>query len=178
MSAGPLQRLVEAACALPGEKAYQPRRWPVRMEPAPEAPIDAATTVIDIPTLRRRVGELLSELARRVEPALDGALRRAESEWDQVDALTVLDAGLASTMARLRRDAEALRASGEPARAATGLEVLLTVGAAGDLVALLERRLATLVRIRLRHADRELLPDGRPFLDLAAALEEAARGWA
>jgi hypothetical protein len=46
-------------------------------------------------------------------------------------------------------------------------------------VGLLERKLATLVRLRLR-ADTPALLDahGRPFLDVAAALSEAAREWA
>ena len=182
MSAGPLQRLVEAARSLPGDKLTGLRRWPVRMEPTtevsdgtrPELPAE----LLDLPSLRRRVAELLAELARRIEPALEGALRRAASAWDQVDALTVLDTALAARVAGLRSDGDAMRRSGDRTLAAAGLEVLLTVGAAVDLVALIERRLATLVRIRLRDGTHELLPEGRPFLDLAAALDEAARVWA
>ncbi len=176
-----LGRLVEAARRLPGDKRCEPRRWPVRMEPERDGAPEQACGPAALPdplALRRGVGALLDELGRRLEPALLEALDRAASAWDQVDALTVLDRPLAATAAGLRRDAEALRASGDPAASAIGLLALLTVGAAVDLVALLERRLATLVRLRLRGGDRDLLPDGRPFLDLPAALREAARGWA
>jgi hypothetical protein len=176
MSVGALQRLVDAARSLPGEKRSEPRRWPVRLEPTGE--VAQPSSAPEVAALRRRVGALLDELAQRTERALDGALRRAASEWDQVDALTVLDRPLLATVATLRREADALHGAADPAAAAAGLEALLTVGAAVDLVALLERRLATLVRLRLRGDDRELLPDGRPFLDLAAALREATRGWA
>jgi hypothetical protein len=33
------------------------------------------------------------------------------------------------------------------------------------------------VRARLRSDDTDLLPEGRPFLDLGAALAQAARAW-
>jgi hypothetical protein len=44
-------------------------------------------------------------------------------------------------------------------------------------LSLLERRFAGVVRLRLRSERTELLVDGRPFLDVAAALSEAARAW-
>jgi hypothetical protein len=34
------------------------------------------------------------------------------------------------------------------------------------------------VRLRARDEEASLLPDGRPFLDLGAALHETARRWA
>jgi len=39
------------------------------------------------------------------------------------------------------------------------------------------RSLAQLVRARLRSEDPSLLVDGRPFVDLGAALLETARRW-
>jgi hypothetical protein len=50
--------------------------------------------------------------------------------------------------------------------------------AACGLTTLAERRLSSVIRLRLRSDDQELLPAGRPFLDLGAAISEAARVWA
>jgi hypothetical protein len=128
--------------------------------------------------LRRRMGALLAELGRRLDEALPRTLALATSAWDQVDSLTVVDAELAAEIGRLRRSALALADGQDAAGCAAGLESQLTLDAAVGLVSLVERRLATLIRLRLRTSEPELLPDGRPFLDLGAALREAARGWA
>ena len=67
---------------------------------------------------------------------------------------------------------------GSPApRRAVALEGLLAIDLAIALVRLFERRLAALLRLRLRSATPELLPEGRPFLDLGRALHEAAEAW-
>jgi hypothetical protein len=61
--------------------------------------------------------------------------------------------------------------------AAVALEGLLALEAACGLTTLAERRLSSLIRLRLRGRERDILPAGRPFLDLGAAFAEAARAW-
>ena len=175
-----LEALVDAAHALPGQRQDGPTH--ARRPSAALAPVTDASEVeaaeIQVAALRTRLGALLAELAARVEPALPVALERALRAWDQVDSLSVVDEPLRARSATLRRDAERLFGDEDPARRAAGLEATLTLDAALGLVWLLEHRLATLVRLRLRGPSPELLPAGRPFLDVAAALAEAARGWA
>ena len=128
--------------------------------------------------LRRPVGTLLARLANRAELELEGAMRRSREAWDQVDSLAVIDHALESDIAVLRRR---LAAAAGPkttlARRAVALEGLLAIDAAVALVRLFERRLAALLRLRLRSLTPELLPEGRPFLDLGRALHEAAEAW-
>ena len=99
-------------------------------------------------------------------------------EWDQADSLSVLDAVIEDEIAALRRR---LARSTEPTtaapRRAIALEGLLVVDASIALVRLFERRLASLLRLRLRSATPDVLPDGRPFLDLGNALHEVAEAW-
>jgi hypothetical protein len=151
-----LSRLVDAARRLPGERIDVP---------PPSAPLAGAQRA-DLPALRGRVAALLRALAERLEPELVSALERAPSAWDQADALVAVDDELAARLANLRRDWEA---AGGPEAALA----LLTLDAAAQLVGLCERRLATLVRLH----PGPLLANGRPFLDVPAALGEAARGW-
>ncbi len=117
--------------------------------------------------LRPAIAALLDRLAARAEPALIACLRRSREEWDQADSLSVIDADVEEDIAALRRR---LAGSTEPAasaaRRAIALEGLLAVDASVALVRLFERRLASLLRLRLRSATPDLLPDGRPFLDL------------
>jgi hypothetical protein len=128
--------------------------------------------------LRPAVAALLARLARRAEPALITAMQRAREAWDQADAFSPLDLALQADIAALRRHLVA--AAGAPAtaaRRAIALEGLLAIDAALALVRLFERRLAALQRLRLRSATPDLLPGGRPFLDLGRALHEAAEAW-
>ncbi len=105
-------------------------------------------------------------------------MHRAREAWDQADSLAVIDHALESDIAVLRRR---LAAAAGPkttlARRAVALEGLLAIDAAVALVRLFERRLAALLRLRLRSVTPELLPEGRPFLDLGRALHEAAEAW-
>ncbi len=174
MRPNPLLRLVEAARALPGDS-------PSGTAPLPATQDSSAIPVVDgdlpdVTSLRRKLGALLSELSQRLDPALAAAMGRAGKAWDQVDAVTVFDQTLGQMATEIRREAERLRYASEPALAAAGLETLATLNAATGLVALFERRLAMMVRLRLR-AGGELLDEGRPFLDLAAALAAAAKAW-
>jgi hypothetical protein len=130
----------------------------------------------DLGVLRAGVGELLRELAARTQPALEQALTRSASAWDQADAVSIVDDELAARAEALKERWRRLAAGGDPAATAAALEALLAVQASLGLVTLVERRLATLIRLQLSGGG-ELLPDGRPFLDVSAALVEAARGW-
>lgn len=151
---------------------------------------------ISLHELKTRVRELIAELARRVDQALPETLAHAHHAWDQVDAMKLIDKSVDDEVRALVRQAALLEADEDSAeRRALGLEGRLTIEAAVGLVALVEQRLATLVRVRLRgvrldganHEDdatpnverltERLLPGGRPFLDLGAALHETARRW-
>ncbi len=135
---------------------------------------------IEPAALKIRVRELLAELARRVDRELGSTLERAHA-WDQVDALRILDRAVDDELAELQQAARLLQGDEEAERRALGLEAQLTLDAAIGLVSLVEKRLATLIRLRLRAGEdpdsHTLLPEGRPFLDLGSALHETARRW-
>lgn len=157
-----LEELVRVARALPG--AFQP----ADVRPLSVVWHESETGSGDPSPLRRRTAALLGALAARLEPALLEGLRRAGHAWDQVDATTVLDDDLRGQVAALE---ESWRGIG----GAAALEGLLVLQVATALVSLVERRLATFVRLR---RGGELLPGGRPFLDLPGALAEVAARWA
>ena len=128
--------------------------------------------------LRREISALLTRLARRAEETLAAALARAAQAWDEVDALSIVDGELEGKVAWMRRRlAAAAHPAASPAQRAVALEGLLAIDASVALARLCERRMASLVRLRLRSSARDLLPAGRPFLDLGAALQEAAAAW-
>ncbi len=167
-----LEALVEQVRSLPGA---------VSDLGLPRAAVaDAATPPplsLDATALRARSGRWLAALAARVESALPDALARATHAWDHADAFGVFDAELRDEAIALRRAAEALAAGDDDASRAAGLEARLLIDAAVGLVSLLERRFAAILRLRLRSATPSLLVDGRPFLDVAAALAEAGKRW-
>lgn len=128
--------------------------------------------------LRPAIGALLGRLAARAEPALVACLRRSREEWDQADSLSVIDTDVEDELAALRRRLAGIAGSAaSAARRAIALEGLLVVDASVALVRLFERRLASLLRLRLRSATPDVLPEGRPFLDLGQALHEVAEAW-
>ena len=149
----------------------------VLREAEPPAGEDQLSPSISVSVVRARIADALGGLAARVEPALNEVLRRARRAWDQADALAVLDDPLRAELAGLRRWLARLAAPGRDAVAASALEGLLALDAAVALIRLFERRLAALLRLQLRSGEPELLPRGRPFLDLAGALREAERAW-
>jgi hypothetical protein len=158
-----LDELVSSCSHLPwpGPRTESVVVWPA---PAPPASGDPAPA-------RAALAAFLRELAGRLAPALVEALGRAARAWDQIDAVNVLDAGV-------RARADAVAAGWRAVGGAEATLALLTLDAAVDLVRLVERRLATLVRLRLRSRDPALVTGGRPFLDVAGALVETARRWA
>ena len=165
-----LERLVDTARALPGE---------LRPAPTVRLPVDPGlvTDAVEVRALRERLGRFLEELSRRLEPALKTALQHADVAWDAFDEIAVLDEELERETARLATEAQVLETDADPVRHAAGTEARITLESTLGLLNLIERRLATLVRLRVQSGDRSLLPGGRPFLDVAAALAEAARGW-
>jgi hypothetical protein len=173
-----LDRLVADAHALPPppevieDQPIVPRSGDRRRRHTPVA--------LTPPALRQRVHELIAELARRTDDALAGTLACADGAWDQVDALRILDRAVDDEVRALRAVSAQISSEDDPAQRAIGLEAQLTIDAVVGLVSIVERRLATLVRLRLRATadDRgALVVEGRPFLDLGAALHEAARRW-
>ena len=111
-------------------------------------------------SLRPAIASLLGRMARRAEEAL------------------VIDIDLeGEIMVMRRRLAAAAAPAALAARRAVALEGLLAVDASVALTRLFERRFATLLRLRMRSNTPELLPDGRPFLDLGRALREVAEAW-
>jgi hypothetical protein len=105
-------------------------------------------------------------------------VKRATEAWDQADAFKVIDSDLEGEIAATRRRLATAAAPGAAAaRRAIALEGLLAVDASVALVRVFERRLAALLRLRLRSTTPELLPNGRPFLDLGRALQEVAEAW-
>lgn len=148
------------------------------------ASVCAADSASELMAVRAAVAGVLTALVARIEQALPEALRTAPQAWDRVDhLLTVFDATLVAHIGSVRRRLEQV-ASGSTklppqlALRAAAVEGLVAVEAACGLGRLCERRLSSLIRLWVRSADDDLLPGGRPFLDVAAALKEAARAWA
>jgi hypothetical protein len=170
MSFPALNQLVQQIRELPGEpQELGPPRAGVATAAAEEPPTAAA--------LRRRVGAWLAELAERVAAVLPAQLMRAAQAWDQADDFALGDDETRAEAGRLRAAADVLAASDDAAACAAGIEARLVVDAVVGLLTLLERRFAGIVRLRLRSTTPTLLVDDRPFLDVAAALSEAARAW-
>ena len=128
--------------------------------------------------LRPQVAAVLEALASRTEPALVACLERSREKWDQADSLSILEGDLADEISALRRHlAEAAQLASSPARRAIALEGMVVLDTSVALVRLFERRLAPLLRLRLRSPTPDFLPGGRPFLDLGEALHELAEAW-
>lgn len=167
-----------ATRALPGERRPGPQfDWLATQRPhEPSASPPLSTT--QLRDLRKRLSQLLFTLSQRLQPALTDALRQAAVAWDSFDTVSVLDAALRAEAQALVTTAVQLERAHDAAQRAAGLELRIALTSALGLVDLCERRLATLVRLRVQSPQRSLLPAGRPFIDIAAALTEAARGWA
>ena len=130
------------------------------------------------PVQRRAVAAMLFRLARRADEALSTSLAHVGQAWEQVDAPSIVDLDFERDNAALRRRlAAAAHPTAAPSARAVALEGLLVLDVAVALARLCERRMASLLRLRLRAPSRELMPGGRPFLDLGGALHEAAEAW-
>lgn len=171
MRGDPLQRLHNAASQLPGDVT------PVTLPMVSTLPPAASTSAGDVVLLRQAMGALLVDLSNRVDPLLRHAFTRASGIWDQVDAFTVLDGATLDRVADLRAWSAQLRGHEDGAVRSSALEVATVLEATVGILALLERRLATLVRLRLRDPQHTLMVEDRPFLDVGAALKEAGRAF-
>jgi hypothetical protein len=172
-----LNQLVRTAASLPGPRVdFAP--WSRLAELGAVDPTERPGPAPTAPELRAVVGDCLSALSRRLEEVLPPALARARQHWDRIDDLTIVDEELAVALAEARRTLVAAATAGLPPERAVAFEGLLALDSARGLTHLAERGLASLIRLRVRGREDELLPEGRPFLDLGAALAEAARGWA
>ena len=171
MRPDPLQRLYQAAAALPGDV------FPVALPMVSTLPPGQAEGSPDVEPLRQALGALLLELANRVDPLLVHALTRASGVWDQVDAFTVMDTRAMDRVGDLRAWCAQLRGHPDDAVRSAALEAATVLEASVGILALVERRLATLVRLRLRDPESTLMVDDRPFLDLGAALKAAGRAF-
>ncbi|HEX4459682.1 MAG TPA: hypothetical protein VIA18_17005 [Polyangia bacterium] len=176
-----LDTLVAQIRTLPGEHLeLSLPRAAVKPSAVPPSAAEASSESVDLSRFRARTAALLGALAQRVDDAVPAALHLAQTAWDQVDAFAILDDELRAETASLSLVADALAAGPQSEDAnvrAAGVEARLAIDAAVGLVALVERRFASLLRLRLRSANPELMVDGRPFLDVAAALAEASRRW-
>ena len=178
MRLAPLKDLLDAARRLeiPGGGAPVPARAQLALPPRSDMGdgVDPRAGRVE---RKRDIAKLLAELARRLDPELKRALAAAQTAWDRADDVTVLDDRLRAEMAAARASWEPIALSDDPAMAAEGVEALLVLDTSRRLIELLERRLASIIRLRLGSSDPELLRDGRPFLDVASALAELAKGW-
>lgn len=126
--------------------------------------------------LRALVADGLLAMSKRAEQTLAPALARARQAWDKVDSHVILEPALVATLSVTRRTLQQTADGDGGALGAVAVEGLIALEAAEGLCALAERRLSSLIRLRLQDTE-ELLPADRPFLDLGAALAEAARTW-
>jgi hypothetical protein len=167
-----LNELARTAAALPGPKLEIPLWASLRaIDVGPTPSRDAAPDGIDLRTnLGPEVREEVAQLRALVASCLQRLSVQIESKLGPA-----LEGALADARRRLGSAADAKRSTGTVG--AVALEGLLALEAACGLTTLAERRLSSLIRLRLRGRERELLPAGRPFLDLGAAFAEAARAW-
>ena len=132
--------------------------------------------------VRRRVASLVFRLASGVEERLPLALKQAEEAWHEAGQQRLLDEGLLTDLyeSRVVLAALAKRRPGEPVTPVVSIatEGLWALKVSFALVALLESRLATILRMRKKMNDEALVVDERPFLDVAPALATLARRWA
>jgi hypothetical protein len=149
---------------------------PVRLPAAPPAAAPLSTDATEARRLRALVADGLRALAGCLEQHFGPAIEGARRAWERADDVVIVDRSLAMTLTDTRRTL--YRATTAPSShiRAVGLECLLAFDAACGLTGLAERRLSALIRLRVG-TGAELMPKGRPFLDLSRALGEAAREW-
>jgi hypothetical protein len=193
-----LKQLVHSAASLGGPR-LETALWRrldgfvAALPPRPEAstgaqgepatsPGEAARA--EIARLRGLVAGSLQALAARIEQTLGPALAGARQAWEKVDSQVLVDPTLDASLGVARRTLELAVAEPDPL-GAVALEGIAVLEVARGLVALAEQRMSSLIRLRLAGAgvdgqldpEGTLLPQGRPFLDLSAAIAEAGRAW-
>jgi hypothetical protein len=156
-----------------------PVRLPARPAPADgEAPRLDAAARLEITRLRALVAGGLRALARCLEEQFAPAIELARKAWERADDVVIVDRSVAMMLTDTRRALYRATLAPVPAVRAVAIEGLLAFDAACGMTGLAERRLSSLIRLRVNSPDPSLLPEGRPFLDLGRALGEAAQEWA
>lgn len=168
--------------ALPGAPTVVPalpqlpkRTKPWRPAGGTESVTEAAPTAEGV---RRQVRTTLGRMATLLDERLADALRSATWAWEKTGSMAFLDEETIEMLTLARQDLRYAVLMGEPQVVALATEGLWTLRTAFSVISLLETRLPSLIRLRTRMEDRDLMPQGRPFLDLAPALSELARRWA
>lgn len=168
--------------ALPGAPIATPALAPLPQRKNPWRPSGAGEPAPEaLPTtegVRRHVRNTLARMANLVDARLPEALRSATWAWEQTGSMALLDDETLEMLMLARQDLRYAVLMGEPAVVALATEGLWALRTAFAVISLLETRLPSLIRLRTRMEDRDLMPHGRPFLDLAPALHELARRWA
>ena len=145
----------------------------------------------EIARLRALVADSLQALARKLDQTLGPALASARLAWEKVDSQALIDPTLDASLGVARRTLELAVVRRDPI-GAVALEGIAVMEVARGLVALAEQRMSSLIRLRLQQAETSVDPDraaqaaeralldadGRPFLDLGAAIAEVGRAWA
>ena len=172
--------------ALPGAPTVTPALPPLprRKTPWHASQVNGPVASEVTPTaegIRRHVRNTLTRMANLVDERLPDALRSATWAWEQTGSMALLDDEALELLLLARQDLRYAVLMGEPPVVALATEGLWALRTAFAVISLLETRLPSLIRLRTRMEamnDRDLLPHGRPFLDLAPALHELARRWA
>lgn len=123
-----------------------------------------ADLAIDLATA---VPRWLEAIADRMAASLSPMLATAERAWDQAGHVRLLDGALRAELGDLLTAARLASDTG------LGLLCRLALDATLGWVELFERRLATLLRLRMRQG-APLLVDGRPFLDVEPVVRQLA----
>jgi hypothetical protein len=175
-----LTELYERAKVLPGERRELCRVVPKTPDiPVSTDPDGDLAFEPELEQLRTRMAGWLFDLAEAGEKPMLEAANAANGRWDQVDALGLLGPQAEQDRKALVRAwttfADKVQHSASLHTAA--VEALTVLETVSDLLRLLERRMATFIRLRLSSEQPELLVDGRPFLDIARALHETAEAF-
>lgn len=156
------RRLLVAATELPPAEARPSAR---RTASIALGESDITDETIDLQTA---VPAWLEALADRMAATLPSTLATAERAWDQADHVRLLDGTLRAELAPL------LTATRLASDSGVGLLCRLALDASLGWVDVFERRLATLLRLRMRQG-APLLVDERPFLDVEPVVRQLAQ---
>ncbi len=174
---GPLAQLVIASRALPGPRVALPAFADGTAPTGGSRDTNGEAADSEVHALRSMVADLFRAVALRIEEVLPPALVAARRAWDRADEVLIFDDGLRAAFFRARTLLHQAQQAPSITVRAVALESVLALRAVGTLLDLIEQRLVVLIRLQVRTFGPDLLPAGRPFLDIAAALTDAARRW-
>lgn len=175
-----LTELYERAKALPGERRDLCRIVPTAVAVTPGEPVEIPDAYdARLKQLRMRTSAWVKERADVAEKAMAEAFASAQGRWDQVDAVALMDRDAVADKKLLQQAWHTFSSElgHMPALQSATVEAITVIDTVSDLLRLLERRLATFIRLRLSSEEPELYVGGRPFLDIARALHETAEAF-